>query len=185
MITADLKNELNSLTPLFQPNSIAIIGASQNPAKPSGQPLVSLTRYGFKGRVYPVNPNYDTLHGLPCYPTLQDIPDQVDLCIIAVPAHMTMGALKECADKGVRGVIIFTSGFAEVSADGAAIQQQITALARSTGMRVCGPNCMGIFSARNALMANFLLPSCPQKCWYQITWASSPKVAASEWPFSR
>ncbi|WP_449240282.1 acetate--CoA ligase family protein [Desulfoscipio gibsoniae] len=163
MSTANFLKEINSLLPLFKPESIAIIGASSNPAKPSGQPLVSLTRCGFKGRVYPVNPNYHTLLNLPCYPSLKDIPDQVDLCIIAVPARMTMSALEECAAKDVRGVIIFTSGFAEVGSGGAAIQRQMTTLARETGMRICGPNCMGIFSAQNALMANFAVTDLPDK----------------------
>lgn len=159
----NLAAEINSLWPLFRPSSLAIIGASGNPFKPSGQPLYSLTNNGFKGQIYPVNPKYETLLGLTCYPTVQDIPGQVDLAIIAVPARYTLAALEQCAAKGVRGVIIFTSGFAEVGPEGAAMQQQITALARKTGMRVCGPNCMGIFSADNALMANFSINELPKR----------------------
>lgn len=158
-----LQQELDTLIPLFQPDSIAIIGASNNPAKPSGQPLVSLINCGFKGQIYPVNPKYQSLFKLPCYPSLKDIPNKVDLCIIAVPARMTLDALHACVDKGVKGVIIFTSGFAEVGTDGAEIQKQITKLAQKTGLRVCGPNCLGIFSSRNALMANFSVTELPDR----------------------
>lgn len=161
MIPSDLQQEMDSLEPLFKPKSIAIIGASNNIDKPSGQPLDALIGNGFKGRIYPVNPKYQTLMGLTCYPSISNIPDQVDLCIIAVPARMTMSALHECRKKGVKAVIIFTSGFAEVGAAGAKIQQEMTQLAKETGMRICGPNCMGVFSSRNALMANFAVSDLP------------------------
>lgn len=158
-----LKKELDSMVPLFQPRSIAIIGASQNPLKPSGQPLVALTRAGYAGKIYPVNPRHATLLNLPCYPSILDVPGPVDLAIVAVPARLTMDALRQCTDKGVKGAIIFTSGFAEVGAEGAAVQREMNALARQSGMRLVGPNCMGIFSSRNRLMANFAVTELPQK----------------------
>ncbi len=158
-----LEQEISSMLPLFQPESIAIIGASSNPAKPSGQPLVALTSCGFKGQVYPVNPKYKTLLDLPCYPSLRDVPGKVDLAIIAVPAKLTLPALHDCATKGVKSVIIFTSGFAEVGPEGARLQQEIAFAAKEAGMRICGPNCMGIFSARNALMANFAITELPER----------------------
>ena len=163
MIASDFIRELDSLTPLFLAQSIAIIGASENPIKPSGQPLVALTRAGYAGHIYPVNPRHKTLLNLPCYPSIDDIPGPVDLAIIAVPARLTIDALRQCADKGVKGVIIFTSGFAEIGSEGAAEQQKMTALARATGLRICGPNCMGIFSSRNRLMANFAVAEMPER----------------------
>jgi len=163
LIVSDFKRELDSLTPLFLAQSIAIIGASENPVKPSGQPLVALTRAGYKGHIYPVNPRHKTLLNLPCYPSIDDIPGPVDLAIIAVPARLTIAALRQCADKGVKGVIIFTSGFAEIGSEGAAEQQKMTDLARATGLRICGPNCMGIFSSRNRLMANFAVAKMPDR----------------------
>ncbi|SFG00701.1 acetyltransferase [Desulfotomaculum arcticum] len=163
MKTINFEQEIKSLLPLFQPESLAIIGASENPFKPSGQPLVSLINAGFKGKIYPVNPKHTTLCNLPCYPALIDVPGSVDLAIIAVPAKYTLDQLQQCADKGVKGVIIFTSGFAEVGPEGAKIQMEITELAQKTGMRVCGPNCMGIFSSRNALMANFSVTELPEQ----------------------
>ena len=163
MKTTELRQELNSLTPLFRPQSVAIIGASENPFKPSGQPLVALLRAGFQGAIYPVNPRHNTLLNLPCHPSIEAVPGQVELAIIAVPARFTMEALYQCAAKGVKGIIIFTSGFAEVGPAGAAIQREITKSARETGMRICGPNCMGIFSSRNRLMANFAVIELPEK----------------------
>jgi len=163
LILSDFKRELDSLTPLFLAQSIAIIGASENPIKPSGQPLVALTRAGYSGHIYPVNPRHNTLLNLPCYPSINDIPGPVDLAIIAVPARFTIDALRQCADKGVQGVIVFTSGFAEIGPEGAAEQRKMTELARTTGLRICGPNCMGIFSSRNRLMANFAVDEMPER----------------------
>ncbi len=163
MTASILLKELESMAPMFQPRSIAIIGASENPIKPSGQPLVALAGAGFAGDIYPVNPKHSTLLNFPCYSSLKDIPGPVDLAIIAVPAKFTMEALEQCASKGVKAVIIFTSGFAEVGPEGAAVQREITKLAQRTGMRVCGPNCMGIFSSRNRLMANFAVNDLPER----------------------
>jgi len=163
LITSTFKQELESLAPLFLAQSVAIIGASEDPIKPSGQPLVALIRAGYAGHIYPVNPKHSTVLNLPCYPSVHDIPAPVDLAIIAVPAGLTLEALRQCVDKGVKGVIVFTSGFAEVGPEGAAQQQKMTALARETGMRICGPNCMGIFSSRNRLMANFGVAEMPDR----------------------
>ncbi len=163
MTASDFKQELDSLTPLFSAQSVAIIGASEDPIKPSGQPLVALTRAGYAGHIYPVNPKHSTIFNLTCYPSIHDIPGPVDLAIIAVPAGITLEALRQCADKGVKGAIVFTSGFAEVGPEGAAGQHKMTVLAGETGMRICGPNCLGIFSSLNRLMANFGVDSMPEQ----------------------
>lgn len=146
---------------VFNPQSVAIIGASANPIKPSGQPLIALLNNGYAGQVYPVNPKYDELLGVKCYPRVSDIPGEVDMAIIAVPAAITMPALEECAAKGVKVAVIFTSGFAEVGEEGASIQQEMTALAQRSGMRIVGPNCMGLVNNLNNLMATFFLLKLP------------------------
>lgn len=161
MTASNFKQELDSMAPLFLAQSVAIIGASEDPIKPSGQPLAALTRAGYAGHIYPVNPKHSVILNLPCHPSIKDVPGRVDLAIIAVPAGLTMEALRQCAEKGVKGAIVFTSGFAEIGPEGAARQQQMTALAGETGMRICGPNCMGIFSSRNRLMANFGVSEIP------------------------
>ena len=148
---------------LFYPRSIAIIGASADPAKPGGAPLRSLISNGYAGTLYPVNPNYDHLLGLPCFPSLLHIPAEVDLALIAVPAQATMAALRECAEKGVKAVVVLTSGFGETGDLGARMQAEMTALVRSAGISLCGPNCMGIFNARNKMTAGFVITQVEEK----------------------
>jgi len=148
---------------LFYPRSIAIIGASADPAKPGGAPLRSLISNGYAGALYPVNPNYDHLLGLPCFPSLLHIPAEVDLALIAVPAQATMAALRECAEKGVKAVVVLTSGFGETGDLGARMQAEMTALVRSAGISLCGPNCMGIFNARNKMTAGFVITQVEEK----------------------
>src|SRR5690554_4147078 len=108
-LTRNLEKELK---PFFYPASIAVIGASQNPFKPNGIPVFLLHSFGFEGDVYPVNPKYDNVGGLKCYHSVLDIPVPVDLAIIGVPAPRALAALQDCAGKGIKAVIVFTSGFA-------------------------------------------------------------------------
>ncbi|MDF9409333.1 acetate--CoA ligase family protein [Pelotomaculum isophthalicicum JI] len=148
---------------LFYPRSIAIIGASANPAKPGGMPIVSLINNGYTGSIYPVNPKHVKIAGLPCYPSLSDIPDEVDLAVIAVSAQLTQKALHECAAKKVKAAIVFTSGFAEVGGSGIKFQEDMAILARESDIALCGPNCMGIFNAQNAMTAGFVISELPEK----------------------
>ena len=150
-----LKADLNDLETFFYPRSIAVIGASQNPIKPNGIPLYLLSMFSYKGDVYPVNPKYDRVGGLKCYPTVTDIEGPVDLAIIGVAAAQVMKVLKNCATKKVGSVIIFTSGFAEVSAEGRDEQVEMRKLAQENGMRILGPNCLGILNYYNGCMASF------------------------------
>jgi acetyltransferase len=139
----------------FNPGSIAIIGASANLGKLGGRPVAALLRKGYAGTIYPINPRYEKVGGLPCYPSIADVPDDVDLAIIAVPIGETLDALEQCARKKVRAAVVFTAGFAEVGAEGRALQQAISDLARRSGMRILGPNCLGLVSFHNGVMASF------------------------------
>ncbi len=139
----------------FYPGSIAVIGASQNALKPNGIPLYLLNMFGYKGEVYPVNPKYDRVGGLKCYPSVLDIEAPVDLAIIGVAAAQAQAVLKECAEKKIKAVIIFTSGFAEIGEEGRAKQEEITKLSEESGMRILGPNCLGILNYYNGNMASF------------------------------
>lgn len=159
----DLQNELD---PLFYPSSIAIIGASQNLIKPSGIPLHLLTMFEYAGEVYPVNPKYEQIGGLKCYPALADIPGPVDLAIIGVPAAITMDALRQCAAGGVKVAIVFTSGFAEVSESGRKVQEEMCRLARSSGMRIVGPNCLGVLNLYNGSVPSFMFHEKPTGLFY-------------------
>ncbi len=143
------------LEAFFNPGSIAVIGASQNALKPNGIPLYLLSMFGYRGDVYPVNPKYDRVGGLKCYPSVLDIEAPVDLAIIGVAAAQTMDVLKECAEKKVKTAIVFTSGFAEIGEQGRLTQDEMTKLAVESGMRILGPNCLGVMNYYNGNMASF------------------------------
>jgi acetyltransferase len=127
----------------FTPRTIAIIGASTDIRTINGKPLHYLTKHGYEGKIYPVNPKYQEIAGHPCYPSLGEIPDEVDLAVIAVNYKLVPAMLEQCVEKGVRFATIFSSGFAEAGEEGRQMQQQLVALARRTGLRICGPNCQG------------------------------------------
>lgn len=144
-----------ALEPFFSPKSIAIIGASENSMKPGGRPINALLSRGYRGRIYTVNPFRENINGLKCYPSLMDIPGDVEMAIISIVAHKVYPVLEECAAKGVKAVVIFTSGFAEMGPAGLAQQNRLSELARKTGLRVLGPNCLGIVNTNNGVMASF------------------------------
>lgn len=147
--------DLASLTPIFAPASIAVIGASRDAAKIGGLPIAFMRANGFEGALHPVNPGSPEIQGLPSYGSVAEVPGPVDLAIIAVPGAGVLAALRDCAAKGVRAAVVFSSGFAEVSEAGRALQSEISAIARATGMRVVGPNCMGVVDFRRRVVASF------------------------------
>ncbi len=152
------KEQLSNTTdldPFFYPGSIAVIGASQNPLKPNGIPLYLLNMFNYRGDVYPVNPKYDRVGGLKCYRSILDIDATIDLAIIGVAESRVMTVLKECAEKKVKAVIIFTSGFAEVGTEGLSKQHEMKKIAEENGMRLLGPNCLGVMNYYNGSMASF------------------------------
>ncbi|MCC5857793.1 MAG: acetate--CoA ligase family protein [Ectothiorhodospiraceae bacterium] len=148
-------DETLSGDPLFHARSVAVVGASAKLGTIGGRPVKYLQAYGYRGAIYPVNPKYDEIAGLQAYASLSAIPGPVDMAILAVPARSIPEALKECAEKGVRVAVIFSSGYAEVSGDGAAAQEALAESARQLGVRVLGPNAMGVMNLHNGLMATF------------------------------
>lgn len=136
------------LAPLLAPRSVAIFGASNDPTRISGRSLRYYREAGYTGAIYPINPTRDTVQGLRAYPDLASVPGEVDFGLIAVPANLAVAAMEACVAKGVRGVVMFTAGFAEIGAEGRALQEQITGIARASGIRLCGPNCLGLFNMR-------------------------------------
>lgn len=135
------------LATLIRPDSLAVLGASNDPTRIGGRPIAYMKARGFPGALYPVNPNRETVQGLKAYPRLADVPGAVDAAIIAVPAAAALEAVRDCVAKGVKAAIMFTAGFAEVDEAGAAAQAEIVAAARAGGMRLLGPNCLGLFDA--------------------------------------
>jgi acetate---CoA ligase (ADP-forming) len=144
-----------SLDKLLRPESIAIIGASDEPSRIGGRPLAYLLAAGFRGPLYPVNSKRQTVQGLKAYPTIAEVPGPVDFAVIAVAAAQAVAAVGDCAARGVGAAVIFTAGFAEVGPSGAVLQDRIAAIARESGMRVLGPNCLGLFSTENGFYPTF------------------------------
>ena len=142
------------LAGLFAPRSIAVIGASGRPGALSWWPLQLLTRHGYAGAIYPINPNRDEIDGIRCYPSLAEVPGDVDLAIVALGADRTVDAVRACAEAGVRGVVLPAQGFGELGAEGQAREEAILALARSHGLRVVGPNTDGIAAFASGSVAS-------------------------------
>lgn len=143
------------LTPLLAPRSIAVLGASSDPTRIGGRPIAYMRAQGFPGALYPVNPNRAEIQGLKAYASVADLPETPDVAIVAVPAELAPQSVEELAKRGVKAVIMFTAGFAEMDEAGAAIQARMVATARAANMRLLGPNCLGVFDARRSYYATF------------------------------
>jgi acyl-CoA synthetase (NDP forming) len=139
----------------FSPRSIAIIGASQDLATISGQPLKHLLSHGYKGRLYPVNPKYQEIAGVKCWPSLESLPEAPELALILVNAARAPDMLAACGKRGTPYVIIFSSGFSEMGGAGVAAQQKLAGIAKQYDIGVIGPNCQGMINAADAVYAGF------------------------------
>lgn len=146
---------VESIKTMLNPKSIAIIGASRDLKKLGSRTMQNLIKLGYKNRIYPINPRETEIMGLRCYPSVEDVPKEIELACIFVPAHVVVEVLKACADRGVKTAIVFASGFAEVGDIGENRQSEITKIAKRSGMRICGPNCTGIISSASRIGASF------------------------------
>lgn len=135
-----------SLKALFEPSSVAIIGASSDPERIGGRPIAYYLKAGFRGQIYPVNPNRDEIQGLKAYPDIASIPDRVDLAIFAISAKMVADTLTACGQKGIKAVVLFSAGFAELGQVGEQLQEQVDQIAERYGIRILGPNCLGLYN---------------------------------------
>ncbi len=145
--------KVNPLDPIFRPKSVAVIGASEKPDSVGRTLLWNLISHPFGGTVFPVNPKHHSVLGIKAYPTVADIPEPIDLAVIATPAPTVPGIISECVDAGVRSAIILSAGFKEAGALGVALEQQILDIKGK--MRIVGPNCLGVMSPRTGLNATF------------------------------
>ena len=145
----------DGIVALLRPASIAIVGASADLNKLNGRPLKFLLRAGYKGRIFLVNPKYQEIAGLPCYPEVAAIPEDVDLAVVGVPARSVPETIHALGRKGVAAAIVFGSGFAEMGAEGAVLERTVAEAARSHGVRLCGPNTLGLINAFDNVLATF------------------------------
>ena len=139
----------------LDPRSVAIIGASENPHKIGGRPIFYMKRNGYRGAIYPINPNRHEIQGLKCYASLADLPAVPELAIIIVGGDAAVAAVDECAARGVKAGIVIASGFGETGEEGRKVQQGMVARARAAGMRLIGPNSQGLANFGNGAIASF------------------------------
>lgn len=146
-----MKRAISRIDELFHPRSVAIVGVPRG-LKVGKLFLLALLDQGYSGAIYPVNPKADEIDGLKTYPDIRSIPGPVDLVIILVPHTHTLAVIRECAEKGVKGVVLFTAGYKETgSAEGKALEEEIVKTAAASGMRIIGPNGMGLYCPKTGL----------------------------------
>ena len=145
----------DAIRALLHPQSIAVIGASTDFNKINGRTFKALVDKGYAGRILPVNPKYQTLLDRPCYPDVASIPGTVDLAVVAVPARYVPDTLRDLGRKGVKAAVVFSSGFSEVGGDGVRLEAELKQAIRDSGVRVLGPNCLGLVNVFENVMATF------------------------------
>ncbi|MCD4815464.1 MAG: CoA-binding protein, partial [Methanosarcinales archaeon] len=151
----ELSGEIQlTLKAIFEPESIAVIGASATPGKWGYTILKNMLGNGFPGHVYPVNPKATDILEQKCYPSVLDIPGPVDLAVIVVPISYALAVTEECGKKGVKGIIMVTAGFSEVGGEGKQLEEQLMGIVDRYGMRLIGPNTLGVVNAHAGMNAS-------------------------------
>ncbi|HEY0439962.1 MAG TPA: CoA-binding protein, partial [Xanthobacteraceae bacterium] len=146
----------DSLRAALDPQSIAIIGASENANKIGGRPLLYLSRFGFRGRIFPVNPTRKEVQGHACHPSLDALPEVPEMAIVALPGQAAENAIAECAARGVKVAVLMSSGFSESDpVGGKAAEQRMVRAAHAGGMRIVGPNTQGLANFGTGTVASF------------------------------
>ncbi len=148
---------------LVRPRSVAVIGAARRRGTISGEVFHNLIEDGFEGPVYPVNPKADVVQSIRAYPSVLDVPGEVDLAVIVVPAQAVAEVARECGEKGVKALLVISAGFTEIGKEGEQRQRELLEIARGYGMRIVGPNCMGLMNTHPAVRLNATFaPSAPR-----------------------
>ncbi len=143
------------LEAFFNPQSVAVVGASRRKGKVGHEILTALIRGGYPGRIFPINPSAGEIEGHKCWPDLASLGEVPDLVIIVVPAGVVPGVMQQCADLGVKSVIVITAGFREVGEEGRRLEESVAQIARTAGIRIIGPNCLGVMVPGGRLNASF------------------------------
>jgi len=169
------------LESLFNPNSIAVIGASQDPKKVGHAILKNLVMFKFSGKLYPVNPTGNEILGLKAYPKVADISAAVDLAIITIPARLVPDSLRECAAAGIRLAIIVSSGFKEMGSEGTLLEEDLKKIGREEGIRVLGPNCLGVINTSNRMNATFAADMLPKGKIAFFSQSGAMGIAIMDW----
>jgi acyl-CoA synthetase (NDP forming) len=146
---------VTTLDDLITPRSVAVVGASDDPSRIGGRPINFFKNLGYEGSIFPVNPRRDTVQGLTAYPSLNDISEDIDFVLVAVPAAGVVDVVKDAVKKRAKTVMIFSSGFGEMSEEGQKAQDELTRIAHESGVRMIGPNCLGVFNSAINFYATF------------------------------
>lgn len=146
-----------SLKSFFEPLSVAVIGASREPGKLGHEIFRNIIDAGYKGNLYPVNPKAPDILGIKCYKSIKEVPGEVELAVIIVPARFVPSVISDCGEKGVRAAVVISGGFGETGPSGAELERQLVEAARKAGIRVVGPNCQGVNSTSVGLCASWPL----------------------------
>jgi len=139
----------------LKPESIAVIGASRDPTKVGHRIFKNLVDFGFQGGLYPINPKADEILGFKCYGNITEVPDNVDLAVIAVPARIVPMIAEQCGLKNVKGIVVISAGFSEIGREGSHLEKKLLAVCRKYGMRMQGPNCLGLINTQSRMNASF------------------------------
>lgn len=162
-MTAAARRPPRSLDPIFSPRSVAVVGASRNPNSIGYKLVHNLVMAEFQGAIFPVNPHAAAIHSLKAYPAVGAIPDPVDLAVVAVPRPHVQGVVEECLAAGVGGLVVITAGFAETGAEGAALERALRETVRRAGVRMIGPNCMGVINTAPDVRLNATFAPTPAR----------------------
>ncbi|MCJ7720193.1 MAG: CoA-binding protein, partial [Candidatus Hadarchaeum sp.] len=146
-----------SLKSFFEPKSVAVIGASREPGKLGHEVFKNIIDAGYKGKLYPINPKADEILGRKCYPSIKDVPSDVELAVVIVPARFVPQVISNCGLKAVRAVIVISSGFKETGEAGMELERQMLTEAHKVGIRIIGPNCQGVNNTTSGLCASWPL----------------------------
>ncbi len=169
----------NVLNKMLRPRTVAVVGASATPGKIGYTVIKNLLKDGYKGKIYPINQKETEIQGLKCYPEIEDVPGEIDSAIICVPAKVMKEVVEECGKKGVKGLIVITSGFSEVGDK--ELEEELVRIAHKYGMRVLGPNIVGSLSNSDKLNASFA-PCLPLPGKASLITQSGALLIAMDWP---
>lgn len=148
-------DKMQAIKQLLYPKSVAVIGASNNPKKTGGRLISYLTMHDYANTIYPVNPKESIVQGRPCYHSIQELPDNIDLALVILPVQHVLKAMEDCASKGIKVLAIYSSGFAELGKEGELIQEQLVKKARKLNLFICGPNMIGIVNTHQNFFGSF------------------------------
>ncbi|MBI5849178.1 MAG: acetate--CoA ligase family protein [Nitrospirae bacterium] len=169
------------LDTLFYPKSVAVVGASQDPQKVGYAILDNLLKFGYQGRIYPINPKADEILGVKAYKSIFDVLDEIGLAVVSIPAAMVPDCIRDCIKRGIRSAVIISAGFKEAGSAGILLEEELKALRKTGNIRILGPNCLGIINTANDLNATFAAGMLPKGRLAFFSQSGALGIAILDW----